>query len=112
MFEPSKSGFGFSKKFWFVQVESFSGGYFQNCVGFKIGSGFVSKSFASNLLRFPKSASRFSVKVLASKRFHLAKSVFVAKVIFCKVRFSNLASRFLAKVSAVWFGLFSQVRFF
>ena len=78
----------------------------------KLAQVFVSKSSASNLLRFPKSASRFSGKVLASRQFRLAKSVFIAKVIFCKIRFLKLASRLLAKVSARLGRAFSPGLFF
>ena len=63
----------------------------------KLAQVFGSKSFVSNFLRFPKSASRFSGKVLVSKRFRLAKSVFVAKVIFCKVRLVKSATFFQQK---------------
>jgi hypothetical protein len=43
---------------------------------------FFSHSFIFGFVRFLKSASWVLVKVLASKRFHLAKSIFKAKVIF------------------------------
>ena len=59
---------------------------------------FSSKGFVPNLLRSLKSTSRFLVKVLASKQFYLAKSV------FCGLRFvwlsqvSKTGFSFLAKV--------------
>jgi hypothetical protein len=45
---------GFLQKFWFVQVESFSGGEFPNFICLKIGSYFGAKNFVSNFLRFLK----------------------------------------------------------
>jgi hypothetical protein len=66
----------------------------------------------SKLLKSPKSASRFLVKVLASKWFYLAMSVFVACASFGKVRFLKLASRFLEKVSASLVRAFSPGLFF
>ena len=79
----------------------------------KLTHVFRSKSFVSNWLRFPKSASRFSVKVLASKRFHLAKSWFCGKGYFlqnqvCKIGF-KIFSKSFGKFGS---GFFSQVRFF
>ena len=76
-FESCKSGFlVFSKVSCSIKSGIFSGGGFQNFIGFKSAHVFCSKSFVLSLLRFLKSASRFSVKVLASKRFHFAKSIF------------------------------------
>ena len=49
---------------------------FQVLVSRKSAQVFSSKSFISNWLRSPKSASRFLAKGSAGKRFHFAKSVF------------------------------------
>jgi hypothetical protein len=51
-------------------------------------------------------------QVLASKRFHLAKSIFLARVLFNQVKFSKSASIFQQKFWQVWFGLFCQAHFF
>ena len=71
---------------------------YQNFVHFKIGSCFWFKSFVSNLLRSPKSASRFLAKVLADKHFHFAKSVFSGERFFWQNQVSKIGSNFSAKV--------------
>ena len=58
---------------------------------------FISKSFVSNLLRFPKSASRFLAKVLAGKWFYLTKFVF-----------SGLHFVWSSQVSEIGFKIFSK----
>ena len=65
-----------------------------------MGSGICFKKFRVKLAQVSKIGFTVLVKVLASKQVHLAKSVFVAKVIFCKIKSPKLASRFLAKVLA------------
>jgi hypothetical protein len=54
----------------------------QNFCSQKSAFVFFSHSFIFGFVRSRKSASWVLVKVLASKRFHLAKSIFKAKVIF------------------------------
>ena len=73
---------------------------FQIFVPQKSAHGFCSKSFVSNLLRFLKLASKFSVRVLVRKGFIRQSLLFLACALFGQARFSKLASRFLAKVSA------------
>jgi len=58
---------------------------------------FGSKSFVSNLLKFPKLASWFSGKVLVSKWFHFTKSVF-----------SGLRSFWQNQVSKIGFKVFRK----
>ncbi len=92
----------FSKVSCSIKSGIFSSGGFQNFIGFKLAHGFGSKSFVLNLLRFLKSASRFSVKVLASKRFHFVvvelvetqSPFFMACALFGKVRFLKSATFF------------------
>ena len=72
---------------------------FQIFVSQKLAHGFGSKSFVSNLLRFPKSASRFSGKVLAGKRFHFAKSIFSGLRFSWQSQVSKIGYIFSAKVS-------------
>ena len=95
---------GFSKSFGLFKSGLLAVVIFQNFIGLKIGSCFWFKKFRVKFAQVSKISFKVLVNVSASKRFHLAKFVFVAKVIFCKVRFPKLASRFLAKVSAglVW----------
>jgi len=88
---------GFSKSFGLFKSGFLAVVISKIVLAIKLAQVFVSKSFASNLLRFPKSASKFSGKVLASKRFHLAKSVFPACVSLGKVRFLKLATFFQQK---------------
>ena len=73
---------------------------------------FCSNSFVSNLLRLLKSASRFSGKVLASKQFYLAKSVFLGLRFVWLSQVSKTGFNFLSKVlvSLVW--AFSPGSFF
>ena len=66
----------FSKVSASIKSGIFSGGGFPSFCSSKTGSVFSFKSFVSNWLRLLKSASRFSGKVLAGKRFDFAKSVF------------------------------------
>ena len=56
----------------------------------KLAHSYYSKSFMSNFLRFLKSASRFSSKVLANKRFHFAKSCFCSKGNFLQSQVSKI----------------------
>jgi len=56
----------FSKNFGLFKSGLLAVAIFQIFISSKLAYGFCSKSFVSNLLRFLKSASRFSVKVLAS----------------------------------------------
>ena len=97
MFEPSKSGFGFSKKFWFVQVESFSGGYFQNCVGLKIGSCFLFKRF------------RFKFAQVSKIGFKIFKSSFGKQAVsFSEVSFSGLRFTWQSQVSKIGYIFFRK----
>jgi hypothetical protein len=77
---------------------------FQIFVSRKSAHVFSSKSFVSNLLRLLKSASGFSIKVLAGKRFHFAKSI------FCGLRFlgQSQASKIGVKVFSKSFGKFGS----
>ena len=108
----ANQGFGFSKVSGSIKSGIFSGGNFQNFIGFKIRSRFCSKSFGSNLLRLLKLASRFLAKVLASKRSYFTKFVFVACVSFGKIRFLKLATFFSAKVSVSFVQVFLSGSFF
>ena len=86
-FGLSKSGFlavVISKNFWLQNWLRF----FVSKVSCQIGSG------------FPKSASRFSVKVLAGKSFHFAKSVFHGLFFFLQSQASKIGYIFLAKFLA------------
>ena len=73
---------------------------FQVLVSRKSAQVFSSKSFISNWLRSPKSASRFLVKVLASKSFYLAKSVFHGLRFVWQNQVSEIGFKVLAKISA------------
>jgi hypothetical protein len=73
---------------------------FQILLVSKLVHGFYSNSFGANLLRSLKSASRFLAKVLASKRFHFAKSVFSGLRSFGQSQVSKIGYTFSAKVLA------------
>ena len=105
----------FSKVFGSIKFGIFSGGNFQVFVSPKSAHIFCFANFFSNWLESLKLASIFSVKVLAGKRFHFAKSVFsglrfirsnqALKIgyIFSAKVFVNLVRAFLA-------GLFSLAK--
>jgi len=110
-FESCKSGFGFQQKFSFVQVRSFSSGYFPNFIGLKICSCFCFKKFCFKLAQVSKIGFKIFAQVLASKRFYLAKSIFSAYVLVVQIRFSKSASLFQQKFRQVWLGLFAMLIF-
>ena len=96
-FESSKLGFGFSKKFWFVQVGSFSGGEFPNLVGFKTGSRFLFKQFR---VKFAQ-VSKIGFKVFSQSSGKQAVS-------FCKVCFFQLVFFWAKSGFQNWLHFFSK----
>jgi len=66
----------------------------------------------SNFLRSLKSASKFLVKVLASKWFYFAKSVFYGLRFVWQSQVSKTGFSFLAKVLASLIRAFSPGSFF
>ena len=91
---------GSSKSLSLLNSGFFSGGEFPNFIGLKTGSCFLFKKFRIKFTQVSKIGFVVLGKVLADKQFYFAKSCFVAKFIFCKVRSPKSASRFLAKVLA------------
>ncbi len=78
-----------------------------------LAHGFCSTSFVSNLFRFLKSASRFSGKVLASKRFRLAKCAFLACVLFRSNQVSEISFKvFSQSFCNISSGFFVRLIFF
>jgi len=119
----ANQGFGFLQKFCSIKFGVFSGGDFQNFIGFKIGSCFCSKSFGSNFLRSLKSASRFQAKfwqaigfILQSPFFHglhffLQSQVFkIGFKVFRKI-FGKFGSGFFARFVFSGKANFSQSQF-
>ena len=88
----------FSKFSGSIKFGFFSGGGFPSLCFSKIGSCFWFKKFRVKFAQVSKIGFVVFAQVLASKRFHFAKSVFVACVSLGKVRFVKLASRFFVKV--------------
>jgi len=136
-FESSKSGFGFSNKFWFVQVRSFSGGEFPNFIGlkivscflvqkvaFQICSGFQNRiqgfrqSFCKQVVSFCKVCFFWLTFFLAKSGFQNRLHFFSAKVLaslvhaFCQAHFLWQSNFFAKSVFRKGFGKFSALAFF
>ncbi len=85
---------------------------FQIFISRKLAHVFGSISFGSNLRRFPKSASWFSVMVLVSKQFHFAKSAFCSVCFVWSSQVLKIGYTFFRKVLASLVRTFFQVHFF
>ena len=85
---------------------------FQVFVSRKSAQVFGSKSFVSNWLRSLKSASRSSSQVLASKRFHFAKSVFSGWRFLWSSQALKIGFKVLAKALASLVQVFQPGLFF
>jgi hypothetical protein len=92
----ANQGFGFWQSFGFAKVSIFSGGNFQNFIGFKIGSWFLFKKFRAKSAQ----VSNIGFRVFSQS---LGKQV----LSFCKVRFSGLRFFWQGQVSKISY-IFSE----
>ena len=101
---------GFSKSFSLVKSSLLAAVIFQNFIGLKIGSGFCSKNFVSNLLRFPKLATWFLLRFWQASGFILQSPFFLACVSFLQSQVFKIGFKVFRK-SFGKFGLGFFARF-